>query len=426
MNDGISAGDTAWLLTSIGLVLLMTPGVAFFYGGLVRGKNVLNTMMMSVFSMGLIALLWALVGYSLAFGEGNDWIGSLAHVGLMNVDNEVHPDTAIPSLVFVLFQMTFAIITPALISGAVVERMRFGAYALFIGAWSLLVYSPLCHWVWGGGWIAQMGALDFAGGTVVHVSAGVSAVVAALILGERKAGQRSPRPHNVPFVILGGSLLWFGWFGFNGGSALGANKIAGLALVTTNLAAAASMVTWVLLEWRREGRPSAVGAMIGAVVGLVTITPAAGFVSTSGAMVMGVLGALAAYWTIALLGRLRVDDSLDVFACHGVGGLVGSVLTGVFATKAVNEGGADGLLYGGGWSLLGVQVVSVLAAALFAGLMTVLVLKGLKLMMVIRVEEKEEIVGMDLKTHGEAAYEYSMFEPQRVDVNDDKPSEKSA
>lgn len=424
MNDGISAGDTAWLLTSIGLVLLMTPGVAFFYGGLVRGKNVLNTMMMSLFSMGLVALLWALVGYSLAFGEGNDWIGSLAHVGLMNVDNEAYPDTAIPSLVFVLFQMTFAIITPALISGAVVERMRFGAYALFIGAWSLLVYSPLCHWVWGGGWIARLGALDFAGGTVVHVSAGVSAVVAALILGERKAGQGAPRPHNVPFVILGGSLLWFGWFGFNGGSALGANKIAGLALVTTNLAAASGMVTWVLLEWRREGRPSAVGAMIGAVVGLVTITPAAGFVSTSGAMMMGVIGALAAYWTIALLGRLRIDDSLDVFACHGVGGLVGSVLTGVFATKSANDSGADGLLYGGGWSLLGVQVVSVLAAALFAGLMTVLVLKSLKLIMVIRVEEKEEIVGMDLKTHGETAYEYSMFDPQHTE--DAQRREKSA
>ena len=419
MNTVINSGDTAWLLASIGLVLLMTPGVAFFYGGLVRGKNVLNTMMMSVFSMGLIALLWAFVGYSLAFGEGGPWIGTLTHIGLEGITSAPYPGTEIPSYVFVLFQMTFAVITPALISGAVVERMRFSAYALFIAVWSLAVYSPLCHWVWGGGWIADLGALDFAGGTVVHVSAGVSAVAAALVLGKRSGVEGEPKPHNVPFVLLGGSLLWFGWFGFNGGSALGANGTAGLALITTNLAAAAAMVTWVLLEWRIDGRPSAVGAMIGAVVGLVTITPAAGFVSVMGAMAMGVLGSVSGYWAIRALSRFQIDDSLDVFACHGVGGLVGSILTGVFATKSVNPDGANGLLYGGGWELLGIQTVSVLAAAVFAGLMTVVIFQGLKLVMDIRAKETDEVRGMDLRAHGESAYEYVGTTPAPVVSTED-------
>ena len=306
MNTAINTGDTAWLLTSIAFVLLMTPGVAFFYGGLVRGKNVLNTMMMSVISMGIVALLWAGVGYSLAFGKSNGWIGSFEHVGLAGIDLSVYPGTNIPMMVFVLFQMTFAVITPALISGAVVERMRFSAYALFISLWSLIVYAPLCHWVWGGGWIAELGALDFAGGTVVHVSAGVSAVAAALVLGRRKEDSDEPKPHNVPFVILGGSLLWFGWFGFNGGSALGANALAGLALLTTNLAAAAAMVCWTLLEWRSHGRPSAVGAMIGAVVGPVTITPAAGFVTPLGAIAMGAIGSVAAFTRLSCLVGLEL------------------------------------------------------------------------------------------------------------------------
>ena len=257
MESVIDSGDSAWVLVSTALVLLMTPGVAFFYGGLVRGKNVLNTMMMSLVAMGIVAVLWVVCGYSLAFGEGNAFIGSFAHIGLEGIGQGAHSGTKIPTILFVAFQMTFAAITPALISGAVVERMKFGPYAVFVTVWSLLVYVPLCHWVWGGGWIGEMGALDFAGGTVVHVSAGVSAFVAALILGERKKADEEPRPHNVPFVILGASLLWFGWFGFNGGSALAADGLAALAIMTTTLAAAAAMVAWVAIEWKLEG-PSVV------------------------------------------------------------------------------------------------------------------------------------------------------------------------
>ena len=404
MNQAINTGDSAWILVSTALVLLMTPGVAFFYGGLVRGKNVLNTMMMSLFTMGLVSVLWVICGYSLAFGEGNAFIGSFDHVGLSGIGLGAHDGTQIPALLFVAFQMTFAAITPALISGAVVERMRFGVYCGFVVLWSLLVYVPLCKWVWGGGWIGEMGALDFAGGTVVHVSAGVSALVAALVLGERKAVGDEPRPHNVPFVILGASLLWFGWFGFNGGSALAANSLAAVAILTTSLAAAAAMVVWVALEWKREGRPSAVGAMIGAVVGLVTITPAAGFVTPVGALCMGALGSIAAYFSIVALSKFRVDDSLDVFACHGVGGIVGSILTGAFATKSVNAGGADGLFYGGGWSLVGIQTIGVVAAAVFAAVVTVILFGVLKKTVGIRADDIEEEGGLDLTAHGEAAY----------------------
>ena len=341
MNTAINTGDTAWLLTSIAFVLLMTPGVAFFYGGLVRGKNVLNTMMMSVISMGIVALLWAGVGYSLAFGKSNGWIGSFEHVGLAGIDLSVYPGTNIPMMVFVLFQMTFAVITPALISGAVVERMRFSAYALFISLWSLIVYplvslgmgwrldcrawgARLCRWY---GRPCERWRICGGGGSYSVV--------------EKDSDE--PKPHNVPFVILGGSLLWFGWFGFNGGS--NGRNAYGLAL-STNLAAAAAMVCWTLLEWRSHGRPSAVGAMIGAVVGLVTITPAAGFVTPLGAIAMGAIGSVAAFYAIKLLGRSRIDDSLDVFACHGVGGIVGSILTGFFATTTVNADGTNGLFYG--------------------------------------------------------------------------------
>ncbi|MEE2787760.1 MAG: ammonium transporter [Myxococcota bacterium] len=404
MNQAINAGDSAWILVSTALVLLMTPGVAFFYGGLVRGKNVLNTMMMSLFTMGLVSILWVVCGYSLAFGEGNAFIGSFEHVGLAGIGLGVHEGTQIPALLFVAFQMTFAAITPALISGAVVERMRFGVYCAFVVLWSLLVYAPLCKWVWGGGWIGEMGALDFAGGTVVHVSAGVSALVAALVLGERKTSGEEARPHNVPFVILGASLLWFGWFGFNGGSALAANSLAAVAILTTGLAAASAMVAWVAIEWKREGRPSAVGAMIGAVVGLVTITPAAGFVTPIGALCMGAIGSVGAYFSIVALAKFRVDDSLDVFACHGVGGIIGSILTGVFATTSVNPDGANGLLYGGGWSLVGIQTVGVVAAAVFAAVVTVVLFGVLKKTVGIRAADVEEEGGLDLTAHGEAAY----------------------
>lgn len=398
----IDAGSTAWILASAALVLLMTPGLAFFYGGLVRGGNALNTMMMSLIAMGVVAVQWALFGYSLSFGDGNGFIGGFEFVGLAGVGLEAQADTGIPQLAFMVFQMMFAVITPALISGAVVERMKFGAYVAFIVAWATLVYDPLCHWVWGGGWIGEMGALDFAGGTVVHISAGASALVAALMLGRRKTGHN--RPHNVPFVLLGASLLWFGWFGFNGGSALAADGIAALAFVTTNLAAAAAMVTFCALEALREGRPSAVGAATGAVAGLVTITPAAGFVTPMGALAMGTVGAGIAFAVLQVIDKERVDDSLDVFACHGVSGIVGSVLTGVFATTTVNPAGADGLLYGGGWSLLGVQTVSVLAAGAFAAVMTAGILVALKATIGLRADEDAEFEGLDSRAHGESAY----------------------
>ena len=394
--DTISAADTGWILTSSALVLLMTPGLAFFYGGLVRGQSVLNTMMMSVIAMGIGALCWVALGYSIAFGEGGAWFGSFEHLGLRGVEG-VEDGLAIPAILFAMFQMTFAIITPALISGAVVERMRFSAYVLFIMLWSIVCYAPLCHWVWGGGWIGAWGVLDFAGGTVVHISAGVSAVVCAIMLGRRSTQEAEARPHNVPFVLLGGGLLWFGWFGFNGGSALAADETAAMAVMTTTLAAAAAMMAWTTLEWRQRRRPSAVGAMIGAVVGLVTITPAAGFVSPMGAIAMGVLGSAAAFYAIILFAKSGIDDSLDVFACHGVGGLVGSVLTGVFALEG-------GLLYGGGFELLMKQTVGALAGGLWAAIVTVGIFVFLRSVMRVRVLEDQEESGLDLPVHGEEAY----------------------
>ncbi len=402
-GSAIVAGDTAWVLVSAALVLLMTPGLGFFYGGLVRGRNVLNTLMMSVIAMGVVALLWATIGYSLAFGTGNALVGGLEHLGLNGVGGAPRDGTTIPHLLFMAFQMMFAVITPALISGAVVERMRFGAYVAFIALWSLLVYGPLAHWVWGGGWIMKLGALDFAGGTVVHVSAGVSALVAAKLLGPRQGAKRHPRPHNVPFVLLGASLLWFGWFGFNAGSALAANELAGLAFVTTNLGAAAAMCVWAVLESWRAGKPSAVGAATGAVVGLVAITPAAGFVTPMASIAIGALGACASFFVIQLMKRTRIDDSLDVFACHGVGGIVGSLLTGVFATKAVNAAGADGLLAGNA-GLVWVQAIAVFGAAAVAAAATFVLIKALALVMPVRATEEDELVGLDLAAHAEGAY----------------------
>jgi Amt family ammonium transporter len=401
----INTGDTAWVLTSAALVLLMTPGLAFFYGGLVRKQNMLNTLMMSYIAMGIIAIEWALVGYSFAFAPGNAWLGGLDFVGLQGVGSEPLDGQTIPHSVFMVFQMMFAVITPALISGAIVGRMKFLAYVIFITLWGLLVYNPLCHWVWGpGGWIGAHGALDFAGGTVVHVSAGVSALVAAVILGPRKGYPTRPMiPHHVPFVMMGAGLLWFGWFGFNAGSALGANGLAGTAFVTTNLAAAAAMVTWAMLEWFRSGKPTAVGVATGAVVGLVTITPAAGFVTPMGALAMGTIGSVISYITIQLFSRTRLDDSLDVFACHGMGGITGSILTALFATTAVNADGANGLFYGNA-GLLWPQVAGTLAAATLAATATAVILLGLKATIGLRPEEDDEQQGLDVTEHAEEAY----------------------
>ncbi|HXF96080.1 MAG TPA: ammonium transporter [Gemmatimonadales bacterium] len=407
MTPAISAGDTAWVLVSSALVLLMTVGLAFFYGGLVRPKNALNTMMMSVVALGVVGVQWVLVGYSLAFAPGTGWLGGLGWLGFRGVGLEPHPTYAatIPLQAHALFQGMFAVITPALISGAVVERMRFRAYLAFLLLWTTLIYDPLAHWVWGsGGWLLRRGALDFAGGTVVHISAGVSALAAAWMLGPRKDVRRVPlAPHNVPLVLLGAGLLWFGWFGFNAGSALAANGVAALALVNTNTAAAAALVTWALTDLARTGKVTAVGAATGAVVGLVAVTPAAGYVGALAAAAIGMAAAGVSYTALQLRARTRLDDALDVFSCHGLAGATGALLTGVFAAKALNPAGADGLLAGNA-AQLGVQAMAVLAAAAFAALGTMGIIKFLDVTLGVRAGVREELAGLDLSEHGEEAY----------------------
>ena len=396
----ISAGDTAWLLTSTALVLLMTAGLAFFYGGLVRSKNVLNTMMMSFIAFGFAGVLWAVVGYSLACGEGGAVVGDLSMAFLKGVG--MQPNGTIPDMLFMGFQATFAIITAALISGAIVGRMRFGAYVAFISFWGLLVYAPVAHWVWGGGWLAGLGALDFAGGTVVHVNAGAAALVAALVLGPRTDyGRQAMLPHNVPFVLLGAGLLWFGWMGFNGGSALAADGLAALGVVNTLVAPCATLVAWALLDTFFSKQITAVGAATAIVVGLVAVTPAAGFVSPMSALAIGALAALPSYGIIRWRVGTRLDDSLDVFAAHGVGGATGAVLTGVFASAAF--GGADGLLFGNPGQV-GIQAAAVLAVAAYSGIATLIILKSIEFVTPLRPLADLEQRGMDLFAHGEEGY----------------------
>ncbi len=396
----IVPADTAWMLMATALVLLMTPALGFFYGGLVRSKNSLNTMMMSYVALGAVGLLWALVAYSLAFGEGSPWLGGLQHALLGGVTTEAKG--TIPHVLFMAYQGTFAIITAALISGAIVERMRFGAYVAFIMLWALLVYAPVAHWVWGGGWLGKLGVLDFAGGTVVHINAGISALVAALVIGARKDyGRQAILPHNVPFVLLGAGLLWFGWFGFNGGSALAANGSAAVAFTNTLLAPMATLIVWVLLDYFRTGHATAVGGATGIVVGLVAITPAAGFVSPVGSIALGAIAAFPSYVAIVLRSRTRLDDSLDVFAGHGLGGMTGALLTGVLAQKV--WGGTDGLLTGNP-AQLGIQAIGVGASLVYAGLMTFVILKVLGAVVALRTPAYTEGLGMDVSQHGEEAY----------------------
>jgi Amt family ammonium transporter len=397
----MNQADTAWMLVSTALVLLMTPALAFFYAGLVRTKNALNTMMMSFISLGVVGVVWAVIGYSLAFAPGNAAIGDLSRVFLRNVGLEAQG--TIPHVLFMSYQGTFAIITAALISGAIVERMRFSAYMLFIALWAAVVYSPVAHWVWGGGWLARLGALDFAGGTVVHVNAGVAALVAAIVLGPRKDFARQAfLPHNVPFTLLGAGLLWFGWFGFNAGSALAASPSAALAFTTTFLAPMGTLVVWSLLDLKRNTRVTAVGAATAIVVGLVAITPAAGFVSPMSALALGAIAAVPSYYALLWRARTRLDDSLDVVAAHGLGGSVGALLTGVFAEKAWN-GTADGLLFGNP-TQLGIQAVAVGASILFSGAASFALLKLIGLVIPLRAPVNEEGPGMDVSQHGEEAY----------------------
>lgn len=409
--DSINTGDTAWVLISTALVLMMTPALAFFYGGMVRKKNVLSTLNLSFIMMALISLQWILFGFTLAFGaDMGGFVGGLEYLGLASVGSEPNTDYAatIPFLLFAAYQMMFAVITPALISGAFVERIRFKTFLVFSLLWATLVYDPVAHWVWGvGGILRNMGALDFAGGTVVHITAGFSALALALVIRARQgfhngANGTFVEPHSIPFSVLGAGLLWMGWFGFNGGSALGANGLAVTALVNTNTAAAAAALVWMLLSWR-DSKPSVLGIITGAVVGLVAITPAAGFVTPLGAMAIGALAAPISFFAIKLRQSRRLDESLDVWACHGMGGVWGALATGLFATKAVNPAGADGLFYGNPGQLA-VQALAVAVTIVFAFGVTWLLAQVLKRTIGLSVSDTEEQIGLDIAEHGERAY----------------------
>ncbi len=424
--DPINTGDTALVLVSAGLVMLMTPGLAFFYGGLVRAKNVVHTMNLSIVCMGIVGVLWALVGYSLAFSPGaglDKFLGGLSWAGLSGVGDAPDASLAatIPHSTFMLFQAMFAVITPALISGAIVERIRMKAYVLFIALWSLVVYSPVAHWVWApGGWLRNLGVLDFAGGTVVHINAASAALVAAIVLGKRR-GLRTPSvlPHNVPFAILGAGLLWFGWLGFNGGSALAANGLASSAFTNTFLAPAAAALAWGLIELFLHGKMSGVGLASGAVAGMVAITPAAGFVKPVPALVLGALAAMASYTAVQLRPKLGLDDSLDVFAVHGVAATLGALLTGAFASLSVNSAGADGSL-----ALVGKQAIGVVATLAFSGSLSFALLKLVGLMTPLRAEEQDEWSGMDSTEAGERGYilaDESAFGPTAPAIGASEP-----
>jgi Amt family ammonium transporter len=401
MPPSISPADTAWLLISTALVLMMTPALGFFYGGMVRAKNALNTLMMSFSALGFVGLAWAFFGYSIAFGHSNQWWGGGEYFFLRGVGLDANG--TIPHVLYFAYQGTFAIITAALISGAIVERMRFGPYLAFITLWSLVVYAPIAHWVWGGGWIGKLGALDFAGGTVVHVNAAAAALVCAVVVGARKDYARQAiLPQNVPFTLLGAGLLWLGWFGFNAGSALGANRSAALAFTNTMFAPIATLVVWTLLDLFRSGKVTAVGAATGIVVGLVAITPAAGFISPMSAIFLGAFAAFPSYFTLLYRARTRLDDSLDVVAAHGVGGIVGALLTGVLAQKSWN-GTADGVI-AGNWSQLGIQAIAVVATIVYSGAATLIIVKVLSAITTLRTQAREEGLGLDFTQHGEEAY----------------------
>jgi len=407
----IDTGDTAFVLMSAALVLIMTPGLALFYGGMARSKNVLSTIMQSFFIIGLISVQWVLWGYTLAFGPDiNHLIGSFAWFGLNDVGQLPNADYAatIPHLAFMIFQAMFAVITPALITGSFAERMRFPAFAVFVLLWATFVYDPLAHWVWGmDGWMRNLGILDFAGGTVVHISSGISGLVIALMIGKRKGyGSEIMLPHNLPMTVIGASLLWFGWFGFNAGSALSANGLAASAFVVTHIAAAAATVSWVVVEWLYHGKPTILGAASGCVAGLVAITPASGFVSTLPAVVIGLAGGLICFFAVSMLkAKLGYDDALDAFGVHGIGGTWGAIATGLFASKEVNSAGADGLFFGNP-ELVFTQLIGVVATIAFAAIMTFIIIKLIGVFMQIRSDETDEEIGLDITEHGERGYSY--------------------
>ena len=424
----IDTGDTAWVLISAALVFVMTPGLAFFYGGMVRSKNVLTTIMQSFFIVAMISVEWVILGYAMTFGTDiNGFIGSLDTIGLAGVGLNVLENGTIPELAFVAFQCMFAVITPALITGAFAERMRFAAFAVLILLWAIFIYNPMAHWVWGGGFLSQLGALDFAGGLVIHILSGVSGLTICILLGKRRGyGQFAMLPHNLPMTVLGAALLWFGWFGFNAGSALGANGLAANAFVTTQAAAAAATVSWVLVEWYRNGKPTILGAASGCIAGLVAITPAAGFVKPMPALAIGLIGGIVCYFAVAVLKeKLGYDDSLDAFGVHGIGGTWGSIATGLWATTEVNPAGADGLFYGE-THLLFAQVVSVIVAYALAIVGTYILFKIVSHFMKVRADETEEIAGLDVVEHGERGYASAMMAGSPIAASLENSSEMLA
>jgi Amt family ammonium transporter len=400
-----NSGDISWMLISSALVLLMTPGLAFFYGGLVRRKNILGVLMQCFMAMAVISLQWVLFGYSLSFAPGNGFIGGLKYIGLNNVGMEPCPWAPnIPHQLFVIFQMMFAIITPALIIGAFAERMKFSAYIIFSLLWATFVYNPLCHWVWGGGWLAKLGVMDFAGGIVVHISAGFAALVTAIIIGKRRNHTAAPTPHNLPFTVLGAGLLWFGWFGFNAGSSLAANNIAISAFLSTNIAAAAAALTWATIEWLTVGRPTMLGTATGAIAGLATVTPASGFIGIWGAIAIGISTSIICYIAVGLIKpKFNYDDTLDAFGVHGIGGLWGTLMTGLFASKLINPAGANGLFFGNPGQF-GVQCIGAFAAVAYTVVATAVLYKLVDVILGVRVPDKKEVLGLDVSEHNERAY----------------------
>ncbi|MDJ0305571.1 ammonium transporter [Dehalobacter sp.] len=403
-----TTGDIGFMIISTALVMLMTPGLAFFYGGLVKKRHVLSMMMQSIITMGVVTVIWVVLGYSLAFGPDiGSVIGGLDHLMLKGVGLEPRIEGAtIPHLLFMVFQMMFAILTPALMTGATAERLRFPAFVLLMSFWSLLVYVPIAHWVWGGGWLGNLGALDFAGGTVVHISSGFSGLIAALVIGKRINKSTDPTiPHNIPYVILGGALLWFGWFGFNAGSELAADGIAVIAFVTTFIAAALGLLGWVVAEKLHRGKPTVLGAISGAVAGLVAITPACAYVTNASAMVIGLVAGGLCYFAVAILkDKLGYDDALDAFGIHGIGGTWGALATGIFCTTAVNPLGKDGLFYTGEFHQVGIQLIAVLATYIYAGLVTFILLKVIGAITPLTATDAEQVSGLDTTQHGESAY----------------------
>ncbi len=409
-SSKIDSGDTAWILISTALVMLMTFGLALFYGGMVRGKNVLGTIMQNFIAIAIISVQWILIGYSLSFGpDVNGIIGSLDWVGLQGVGIEPNPDYAptIPHIAFMMYQAMFAVITPALITGAFAERMKFSSYLLFTLLWSTLVYDPVAHWVWGaGGWLKEMGTLDFAGGIVVHLISGISALAAALIIGKRKGYlQEAIYPHNLPMTVLGAGLLWFGWFGFNAGSALSAGTLSTMAFVATHTSAVAATLIWVIIEWLHRGKPTMFGAATGSIAGLATITPASGFVGPMSALIIGLAAGAVCYAALNMKSRLGYDDSLDAFGVHGVGGFLGTFATGLFAQTLINPAGENGLFFGN-HKLLISQMLAILITAAYSFIMTAIILKAIDKILGLRVDEESEVSGLDISQHGESGYSF--------------------